>query len=295
MQYFFYVIYLFALTQSEVSGFIKQYSYSRGGLVHSPFIKNSDLNFLRRDSFGLLNAVNIENYKPDLRMSSFNSFENEVIIEAPTMNSRRITSSIVIDSGIEDVWSILTDYDNLSSHVPNLTKSYLVPVKSSPSTIRLFQEGSQKIIGFNFRASVIMDMDEIIEGPFRQRKIDFKLVESMMFSSFDGYWQLRCHSRNRYYDQETKSYKFNYKTILTYSVYVRPKGIVPVVALEWRIREDVPTNINAVKIAAESLSRQNMKNKVAAFITTDGVLGNSNDGWGLDETLAVYIKNTSLD
>jgi len=32
-------------------------------------------------------------------------------------------------------------------------------------------------------------------------------------------------------------------------VLVRPKGPVPVAALEWRIREDVPTNLRAVKAA----------------------------------------------
>ena len=71
--------------------------------------------------------------------------DNEVVIEAPSMNSRRITSSIVIDCGIEDVWNILTDYNNLVNHVPNLTKSYLIPVKQSPQAIRLFQEGFNRI------------------------------------------------------------------------------------------------------------------------------------------------------
>ena len=74
------------------------------------------------------------------------------------MNARRITASIVIDRPVKDVWSILTDYNNLSIHVPNLVKSYLV---SSPTGgIRLFQEGAQKIIGFDFRASLVMDMFE---------------------------------------------------------------------------------------------------------------------------------------
>jgi len=36
-------------------------------------------------------------------------------------------------------------------------------------------------------------------------------------------------------------------------VLVKPKGPVPVAALEWRIREDVPTNLRAVKRAALDL------------------------------------------
>jgi hypothetical protein len=40
------------------------------------------------------------------------------------------------------------------------------------------------------------------------------------------------------------------ETTVSYTVKVRPKGPVPVAALEWRIREDVPTNLRAVMKAA---------------------------------------------
>ena len=42
-------------------------------------------------------------------------------------------------------------------------------------------------------------------------------------------------------------------TKLFYMVNVKPKGPVPVGALEWRIKEDVPTNLRAVKVASEKL------------------------------------------
>jgi hypothetical protein len=45
--------------------------------------------------------------------------------------------------------------------------------------------------------------------------------------------------------------KYDYTTKLMYRVNITPKGIVPVPALEWRIREDVPVNLIAVKDAAE--------------------------------------------
>jgi hypothetical protein len=65
---------------------------------------------------------------------------SQVTIQSPSMSSRRITASILIDATMDDVWSILTDYNNLSLHVPNLVKSYLVD-SPSPGGIRLFQEG----------------------------------------------------------------------------------------------------------------------------------------------------------
>lgn len=81
-----------------------------------------------------------------------------VSIEAPTFNSRKITANIIINSSMDNVWSILTDYNNLATHVPNLVQSYLIPVPEDRQKLRLFQEGAQKIIGFDFRASLIMDM-----------------------------------------------------------------------------------------------------------------------------------------
>ncbi len=63
----------------------------------------------------------------------------------------------------KDVWLTLTDYDRLAEYVPNLTQSKLRP--SNDGGIRLWQEGAQKIVGFDFRASVEMFMDEHFGEP----------------------------------------------------------------------------------------------------------------------------------
>ena len=44
-------------------------------------------------------------------------------------------------------------------------------------------------------------------------------------------------------------------TRLSYAVDITPKGVVPVPAIEWRIREDVPSNLQALKTAVEALPR----------------------------------------
>jgi len=116
----------------------------------------------------------------------------EVIIEAPSINCRRITSSILIDGSLDDIWVVLSDYNNLANFVPNLTKSYVVP--GPPGKIRIFQEGAQKIIGFDFRASLTMDMLEDLgdlsdrieqeNRSYREKRIGFTLVQSSMFTSF---------------------------------------------------------------------------------------------------------------
>lgn len=166
-------------------------------------------------------------------------------------NSRRISASIVVAAAPEYVWQILTDYDNLAVHVPNLVVSELRPHPSGG--IRLYQEGAQKIVGFDFRASLTMDMVEQQSdgyGPSGQRSIEFSLVDSAMFANFDGEWRVQPYSRRR---SSVDPAKFDYTSKLFYRVDITPKGLVPVPALEWRIKEDVPVNLVAVKQAAEKL------------------------------------------
>uniref|UniRef100_A0A7R9VJQ0 Coenzyme Q-binding protein COQ10 START domain-containing protein n=1 Tax=Pseudictyota dubia TaxID=2749911 RepID=A0A7R9VJQ0_9STRA len=192
-----------------------------------------------------------------------------VRIERTSPNSRRIGGEITVDCPIDDVWAILTDYDNLSTHVPNLVESRRVDGYSSPLgseqgdgsyTCRLFQKGSQKIVGFNFAASVTMDMVETTISGGRlmgepvngdelvpeERRIGFKCVESQFFTEFDGEWRVQ---QSIMPDPLTGLMS----TTVSYVVDVRPKGPVPVAALEWRIREDVPTNLRAVKKAATAV------------------------------------------
>lgn len=151
------------------------------------------------------------------------------------INSRQISASIVIARPVREVWAILTDYDNLSQYVPNLVVSRREPAPNGK--IRVFQEGAQNLAGFDFRASLTMEMVEKLP----QHRLEFSCYRSFMFDKFSGKWQLSALPGDR--------------TGLSYTVTVTPKGPVPVVAIEWRIREDVPLNLQAIKLEAESRPR----------------------------------------
>lgn len=271
-------VYTFIFSLLSVSSF-----YST--IFHKHLYLGSNSHCTTRISNSVLNVAHLTSSKQDLYMAfGYDNKPSTVVIESPSINSRRITSSILIDADIDVVWSLLTDYNNLATHVPNLVRSFIVP--SSPGNIRIFQEGAQKIIGFDFRASLSMDMTEESGNALgddlqsqQMRKIGFKLVESSMLSSFDGEWVLRCHSRKRVFDAVKNNYIYRYKTKLTYSVFVRPKGPVPVLALEWRVKEDIPTNLIAVKNAVEKLIGEELS---AAAPRID---------WGTDETLGAYINS----
>ncbi|KAJ1394153.1 hypothetical protein B484DRAFT_355523 [Ochromonadaceae sp. CCMP2298] len=215
------------------------------------------------------------------------------------MNSRRITADVIIDAPIDKVWRIISDYNNLATHVPNLIQSYLVPVPGQPEKLRLFQEGAQKIIGFDFRASLLMDMTEypapvMVDNIVQERKLGFELVESRMFSSFDGVWAAKHVSRRQEFDQTFKKEVWRYKTRLTYSVLVKPRGPVPVIALEWRIKEDVPVNLWAVKQASERLPYTEDVGREPLLESAFGAESAAfakRPNWYGDETLGSYITN----
>lgn len=195
---------------------------------------------------------------------------------------------------MDKIWSILTDYNNLATHVPNLVQSFRVKVPGEPSKIRLFQEGAQRIIGFDFRASLMMDMTE---QPFqeydgiaiKQRKLSFKLVESKMFETFDGSWTVERLSRQREYDPKMQKQIDKFKSKLTYEVFVRPKGPVPVIALEWRIKEDVPINLWAVKLASERLPYSSDGEAVNLQSPKTVSPKDMRHCWDSDETLGLYM------
>ena len=222
-------------------------------------------------------------------------FKDSVLvgIERTSSNSRRISGEMIMNVPVDLVWGILTDYDNLSTHVPNLVESRVINSGSSnsknndsggrrrrkdsattSSPPRVYQRGAQRIFGFEFGADVTMDMVErvhhldaslsSVEGgerggePMirRQRVLDFECVDSQFFSEFDGSWIVEEY-RDENITSDEDDDDDTVITIVRYVVDVRPKGPVPVAALEWRIKEDVPVNILAVsKAATAAMIRQ---------------------------------------
>jgi hypothetical protein len=94
-------------------------------------------------------------------------------------------------------------------------------------------------------------MKEYIHHPggnneMKTYSIDFQCVQSQCFSQFDGSWILEEYSNSR--------------TMVRYIVDVMPKGPVPVAALEWRIKEDVPVNILAVSKSARAVNVERKDN-----------------------------------
>lgn len=84
-------------------------------------------------------------------------------------------------------------------------------------------------------------MREVQPDSTRCRAIEFNRVTSNDFKAFDGVWKIDSIDDNT--------------CALYYHVTVSPRGLVPVRAIEWRISEDVPANMAAVKRICETRHR----------------------------------------
>ena len=139
---------------------------------------------------------------------------------------RRILASISIPCPVEQVWQILTDYDNLADFIPNLTLSRRL--EHSEAGTLLEQVGAQCFLNIQFCARVVLHMAE--QFPHR---IGFRMVEGD-FKAFEGAWQLVPEG-----DASA--------TRLLYEVTICPPRAIPALLIERHLRHDLTQNLQAIR------------------------------------------------
>lgn len=160
--------------------------------------------------------------------------EVEVRTEELAHRQRQITARIQIYHPVEQVWQVLTAYDTLADFIPNLAVSRRLAHPNGG--IRLEQVGTQRLLRFNFSARVVLDLEE--KFPY---EIQFDMVEGDL-KAYSGKWLLEpefsCTSPG---------------TNLCYIVRVLPKRTMPVAIVERRLRQDLRTNLLAIRRRVEEL------------------------------------------
>ncbi|MDB9525554.1 SRPBCC family protein [Oscillatoria sp. CS-180] len=151
----------------------------------------------------------------------------EISAEKLQGRQRRILASILIPCPIEQVWQILTDYDNLADFIPNLTVSRRL--ESTESMTLLEQIGSQCFLNIQFCARVVLKMAEQFPN-----RIGFTMIEGD-FKAFEGAWRLEP-------EQALES-----RTRLTYEVTVCPPRTIPAILIERHLRNDLTQNLRAIR------------------------------------------------
>ncbi|MEM0982003.1 MAG: SRPBCC family protein [Cyanobacteria bacterium P01_H01_bin.58] len=151
----------------------------------------------------------------------------EIVTEKLQGRHRRILASIAIPCSVEQLWQILTDYDNLAEFIPNLTLSR--QIGASESGTLLEQVGAQCFLNIQFCARVVLNMVE--QFPHR---LGFTMVEGD-FRSFEGAWQLEPASESEGL------------TRLVYDLTLCPPRAIPVILIERHLRHDLTQNLQAIR------------------------------------------------
>ena len=148
----------------------------------------------------------------------------EVWTEKIDGRQRKITATIHIPHAVENVWTVLTDYEGLADFIPNLKKSQRID--HPEQGIRIEQIGSESLLKLKFCARVVLDMVE--QFPHRLR---FEMVEGD-FRQFSGEWQLQPSRTG---------------TNLTYIVNIAPSRLMPVGMIERRLSKGLQANLSSIK------------------------------------------------
>lgn len=152
------------------------------------------------------------------------------VVSHASGRQRQITAKIWIPRPVEQVWQILTRYNELAEFIPNLTQSR--QIEHPEGGIRIEQTGSEALLRVKFCARVVLDMVEQFPN-----QIDFEMVEGD-FKQFCGSWTL----------QPIKG-----GTDLAYSVSILPPRIMPANLIERKLRSGLVANLTAIRQRAETL------------------------------------------
>jgi ribosome-associated toxin RatA of RatAB toxin-antitoxin module len=141
----------------------------------------------------------------------------EVNIKWKKKQQTCFSTSIVIPFSIEKVWNILADYESHPKFVPGLIETH--KLQNLSKSLQIKQVYRQLFLGIKFDSYCILDIVE--NYPY---SISSKLVEGD-FKILSGCYELES------IDLDSKP-----KTILTYSLLISPKFVLPRSLFEKNMR-----------------------------------------------------------
>ena len=152
----------------------------------------------------------------------------EQTMERLPQGARHLAAELRSSLPVPLLWDVLTDYENLSRFIPNLSTSELI--QRQGQTVRLQQVGSQQLLGLRFSAQVQLELTE-----FRQDGLlQFRMVKGD-FRRFEGSWQIRQRPDG---------------SSLLYELTVQGCLGMPIALIEERLRDDLSSNLKAVVLEA---------------------------------------------
>lgn len=138
---------------------------------------------------------------------------------------RRLAVQLRLNLDPLQLWTVLTDYENLHTFIPNLASSRLLWRRGE--RVGLEQVGSQQFCGLRFSARVQLELvEEACQG-----KLRFRMLEGD-FRCFEGNWCVGADG--------TSSWLF-------YELTVQGKPGMPIGLIEQRLQQDLASNLRGVQ------------------------------------------------
>lgn len=155
----------------------------------------------------------------------------EITTERGEGRQRQLSARVSIPHPVEQVWQILTDYDQLADFIPSLSVSR--QIEHPQGGIRIEQVGTQALLKLKFCARVVLDMVEHFPN-----QLDFQMVEGD-FKTFRGSWILQPAAHGG--------------TDLCYTVSVLPPRAMPIGLIERKLKSSLLVNLTAIRQRADEL------------------------------------------
>jgi hypothetical protein len=149
-------------------------------------------------------------------------------MERLEQGARRLAVQLRLPLDPQWIWGVLTDYNNLSRYIPNLTSSRQLWRRGN--RVGLEQVGCQQFCGLRFSARVELEIEEDQDSGelrFQMKGGDFR--------RFEGLWRV---------DRDSVS------TRLLYSLTVQGKPGMPIGLIEQRLQQDLASNLRGVQTEA---------------------------------------------
>jgi ribosome-associated toxin RatA of RatAB toxin-antitoxin module len=115
-----------------------------------------------------------------LSLDEKTALENGDIIITGTEG--QYVARMLVEASVEDLWAVLTDYNNFTEFLPNIVSSEVI--ESEGNSYLVEQVSKQRILLFNIESRLLTENVQT-----ENQRIDFKLVEGDL-SQFQGYWAI---------------------------------------------------------------------------------------------------------
>lgn len=89
--------------------------------------------------------------------------------------SKHIFAEVRVHASVEQVWRVITDYDNLAEFVPNLVISEQIP-SNVTGRIRLHQVGCSQSVFWRLEAEAVLECVEVHKA-MGAKELRFKAIE----------------------------------------------------------------------------------------------------------------------